>query len=108
MFELTTGQHIGCGGLRPYRPEEKIHELGVHLRPAFWAKGFATEAAQEALAYGIHELKANAIFAGHHPQHTASRNVLLKLGFQETGTAFYEPTGLLHPAYMFYPNRSSA
>lgn len=38
IFVLVAGSHIGCCGLRPYRPEESIHEIGVHLRKATGAK----------------------------------------------------------------------
>jgi len=101
MFELITGEHAGCCGLRPYRTEEKIYELGFHLRSAHWGSGFAKEAARTILNHATEVLAIHAIFAGHHPDNAASRNVLLKLGFEETGTEYYEPTGLLHPSYMF-------
>ena len=108
MFELATGRHIGCGGLRPYRPVENVYELGFHLRPAYWGKGFATEAGKAILTYGIEQLGTCAIFAGHHPDNSSSRKVLLKLGFEETGAEFYEPTGLFHPSYIFHKNRHVA
>ena len=100
MFELSSGLHIGCGGFRHYKPDEQIYELGFHLRPAFWGKGLATEAGEILIRYGFEQLSANAIFAGHHPANLASRAVLLKLGFEETSAAFYEPTGLFHPSYL--------
>ena len=98
IFELASHKHVGCCGLRPYRPSEKIYELGFHLRRVFWGKGLATEAARAVVAYGLENLAASAIFAGHHPANTASRKVLLRLGFEETGTELYEPTGLYHPS----------
>jgi len=101
MFELASDELVGCCGLRPYRGSEKIYELGFHLRPPYWGKGFATEAARAVVAYGMDRLAASAIFAGHHPANMESRKVLLKLGFEETGTEFYEPTGLYHPSYIF-------
>lgn len=101
MFELATDEHVGCCGLQPYRLEEEIFELGYHLRSDRWGKGFATEAAKTVLDYGMNTLNLSGLFAGHHPDNTASRNVLLKLGFEEIGTEFYEPTGLMHPGYMF-------
>jgi RimJ/RimL family protein N-acetyltransferase len=97
MFELATNELVGCGGLRPYR--DKTYELGFHLCSQFWGRGFATEAGKTAIGYGINELGAQGFFAGHHPDNTASRKVLLKLGFQEIGSVYYEPTGLLHPSY---------
>lgn len=97
IFKLATNLHIGCAGLRPYR--EDIFELGVHVRELFWGKGYATEAGR-ALIEHSKTMGARALFAGHHPDNLASKNVLLKLGFEETGTEFYEPTGLLHPSYL--------
>ncbi|MGA9890619.1 MAG: GNAT family N-acetyltransferase, partial [Candidatus Acidiferrales bacterium] len=32
IFLRDGDQHAGCAGLRPYRPAERIYELGVHLR----------------------------------------------------------------------------
>lgn len=106
MFELSSGVHVGCGGLRPHR--ERIYELGFHLRPKFWGKGLATEAGKTLIAYGFNELGAGAIFAGHHPDNSASRSVLLKLGFEETGNEYYEPTGLFHPSYLLRAPSSRA
>jgi ribosomal-protein-alanine N-acetyltransferase len=39
VFLLDGNEHIGCAGLRPYRVEDRVYELGVHLRPAFWSRG---------------------------------------------------------------------
>jgi [ribosomal protein S5]-alanine N-acetyltransferase len=104
IFELESGSHVGCCGLRP-RPGHKICELGFHLRPQCWGRGFATEAAGVMLNYGLRELGFESIFAGHHPDNHASRKVLLKLGFEETGSEYYAPTGLYHPAYIFKKER---
>lgn len=100
MFELATDLHVGCGGLRPYRIEDNVYELGFHLRPEFWGKRIASEAGALVINYAFNELCATALFAGHHPENTSSRQVLLKLGFTETGTVYYEPTELFHPSYM--------
>ena len=40
IFLLAGGRHVGVCGLRPWRIEEKIPELGYHLRPEFWRPGF--------------------------------------------------------------------
>jgi [ribosomal protein S5]-alanine N-acetyltransferase len=100
IFMLADGEHAGCAGLRPYRPQERIYELGVHLRPKFWGAGLATEAGRAVIAYGFDTLKADAIFAGHNPRNEMSRNFLLKLGFVHTHDEFYAPTGLIHPSYI--------
>lgn len=97
IFELETGELIGCCGLRPYKTE--IYEIGFHLRPEFWGQGYAMEAANAAICYAFKELNAKKLFAGHNPNNIASRKLLLKLGFAYIGDEFYEPTGLYHPSY---------
>jgi len=36
IYLLSDNEHVGCCGLRPYRLEDEIHELGFHLRPKHW------------------------------------------------------------------------
>lgn len=99
---LLTGddEHVGCGGLRPYRPEDQIYELGIHLRPAYWGRGLAVEAGQAVIRYGFETLGAKGLFAGHHPGNAASRRLIEKLGFQFTHKELYAPTGLQHRSYL--------
>jgi RimJ/RimL family protein N-acetyltransferase len=100
VFLLDSADHAGCAGLRPYRIEDKIYELGFHLRPAYWGRGLAEEAARAAMAFGFETLGAAALFAGHHQENRASKHILLKLGFRYTHDEFYEPTGMEHPSYL--------
>lgn len=100
IFLLNGDEHAGCAGLRPYRVEERVYELGVHLRPAFWKQGLASEAARAVIDYGFGALGAEGLFAGHHPSNEASRRLLLRLGFVRTHEELYPPTGLMHPSYM--------
>jgi len=99
IFQLSDGGHVGCCGLRPYRPAERIHELGVHIRPAYWRRGLAVEGARAVIAHAFGSLEARALFAGHNPDNQASRALLEKLGFRYTHDELYPPTGLLHPSY---------
>ena len=99
IFLLADGCHVGVCGLRPWRIEEKIPELGYHLRPEFWGQGLAVEGGRAAIQYGFGRLGAKAIFAGHHPENGASRKVLLKLGFRYTGDEVFPETGILEPTY---------
>jgi [ribosomal protein S5]-alanine N-acetyltransferase len=103
VFLLPEGAHAGCCGLRPYRPEQGILELGVHIRPAFWRKGLAFEAAKAVIACAFGQRGARGLFAGHNPANTASREMLLKLGFRYTHDELYPPTGLMHPSYLLTP-----
>ena len=99
IFLRGDGRHAGVCGLRPWRVEEKIPELGFHLRPQFWRQGLAEEAGRAAIEYGFGCLGAASIFAGHHPENAASRKVLLKLGFHYTGDKVFPETGILEPTY---------
>lgn len=100
LFLRDGGEFVGCGGLRPYKPEEGVLELGFHLRPRFWHQGLAEEAARAVIASAFAALGAKALFAGHHPENQASRKLLAKLGFTFTHEELYAPTGLQHPSYI--------
>jgi ribosomal-protein-alanine N-acetyltransferase len=100
IFLLASGAHVGCAGLQPYKLDEKIYELGVHLLPPYWGQGFAVEASKAIIALAFESLGARSLFAGHHPENNASRSVLKKLGFEYMGEVFYPPTGLMEPAYL--------
>jgi ribosomal-protein-alanine N-acetyltransferase len=100
VFLLDDDQHVGCAGLRPYRIEEGVYELGFHLRRVFWGQGLAHEAAQAVIDYAFGTLGAHALFAGHHRANQASRGLLLKLDFIHTHEELYPPTGLMHPSYL--------
>ena len=100
IFLLASGEHVGCVGLQPYKLDEKIYELGVHLRRAFWGQGLALEAGKAIISFAFESLGARKLFAGHHPENNASSSVLKKLGFQYIGEEFYPPTGVMEPAYL--------
>lgn len=97
IFTLDTNDLIGCCGLRPRKENE--YEIGFHLRPKYWGRGYAKEAAEAVIQYAFTVLKAEKLFAGHNPKNIASQKVLAKLGFSYIGDEYYEPTGLFHPSY---------
>jgi len=105
IFSLADGDFAGCCGLRPYKSQERIYELGFHLRPPCWGKGFAMESARAVIVLAYESLGAEALFAGHHPENFASQKVLGKLGFHFTHEELYAPTGEMHRCYIL---RSSA
>jgi ribosomal-protein-alanine N-acetyltransferase len=100
IFLLETNEFVGCSGFRPYQPTEKIYEIGFHIKSAMWNNGFASEAAQAMIEYAFGTMKATALFAGHHPEATASKHLLEKLGFHYAYEEYYEPTRQYHPSYM--------
>jgi RimJ/RimL family protein N-acetyltransferase len=100
IFLLATGEHVGCCGLRPYKWEERICEIGVHLRKGFWGRGYAPEATRAVMEYAFHTLGVKGLFAGHNPANETSRRLLAKMGFRYTHDEYYPPTGLNHPSYI--------
>lgn len=102
LFLLDSGEFIGCCGLRPY--SESVYELGFHLLPGYWGKGYGLEAANRVIEYAFsnESLHAEALFAGHNPNNVGSEALLRKLKFTCIGTQFYEPTGLQHPSYLLH------
>jgi RimJ/RimL family protein N-acetyltransferase len=60
-------------------------ELGYWIRADSWNRGYATEAAQAALAAVRSSLGYTRIIAGHFVDNPASGRVLEKLGFRRTG-----------------------
>jgi [ribosomal protein S5]-alanine N-acetyltransferase len=100
VFLLETDEHAGCAGLRPYRLDQHIYELGFHFRPEFWRRGLAQEAGRAVIRFAFEQIGARALFAGHHPANSASPRVLTMLGFRFTHEEFYPPTGLKHQSYL--------
>jgi len=82
--------------------EKNIFEVGNYILPEFWGKGLGTEALKRVVEYAISDLKVSNISAGHNPKNEASKKVLTKVGFNYIGDEYYEPTGLMHPSYLFY------
>ena len=99
MFLLSSGEFVGCCGLKPYKSEQKVYEIGFYLMPAYWGQGFASEAACAVVEYAFSTLKASALFAGHHPANRSSQHVPEKLGLSYTHDEFYAPTGSMHLSY---------
>jgi ribosomal-protein-alanine N-acetyltransferase len=97
---------IGCCGLRPYDINKSILEIGVHLLPDHWGKGYASEALNIIIEYAFNKIKVSDLFAGHNPMNEASKRLLSKLGFRYTHDEYYPPTGLNHPSYLLTHRKS--
>jgi len=72
LFLLAGGAFTGCCGLRPYKLDERIFELGFHFCVAHWGKGLAIESARAVIAHAFGALNVRGLFAGHHPENFAS------------------------------------
>lgn len=60
-------------------------EMGYWIGRPWWGRGFATEAAEGALAWARRSWKRRAVTAGHFVDNPASGRVLEKAGFLYTG-----------------------
>ncbi len=100
IFSLADNEHVECCGLRPYRLEDGVPELGFHLRPKFWGRGLAIEAARAVIPFAFETIGAKALSAGHHPGNVNSRKVLEKLGFHFTHDEFFAQLGMKIPYYL--------
>jgi [ribosomal protein S5]-alanine N-acetyltransferase len=97
---LSNHEHVGCCGLRPFRPEDNIHELGFHLRPKYWGQGLAPEAARAVIEYAFETIGAAGLSAGHHPGNANSKKVLEKLGFRYTHDEYFPALAMSIPYYL--------
>jgi ribosomal-protein-alanine N-acetyltransferase len=100
VFLLNDGTNIGCCGLSPYKMDEGIYEIGIHLHTAFQKQGYGREAILKVMLRAFRNLNAMALFAGHHPENKHSRHFIEQFGFRYTHDEFYPPTGLNHPSYL--------
>ena len=104
LFRVVDDVYVGCCGLRPFPERQGVLEIGFHLCFEHWGQGYAAEAARAAIQYAFTTLGVTELFAGHHPENHASRNLLLRLGFRYTHNAFYALTNRRHPSYSLTPD----
>jgi [ribosomal protein S5]-alanine N-acetyltransferase len=77
----TDYEFIGWCGLK-YVEETGIFDLGYRLLKTAWGKGYATEAAQYTIIYGLRDLKIELITGMAHIENIASIKVLEKSGMK--------------------------
>lgn len=76
---FANGELIGQCGLN-FVPEFEETEVLWALHPDTWGKGYATEAAGAALAFGFETIGLDLIFAVTKPDNLASQAVMKRLG----------------------------
>jgi [ribosomal protein S5]-alanine N-acetyltransferase len=75
-----------CGEVGLFIKEAHNHaELGYWIGVPFWGKGYATEAARAAVAFGFEKLRLHRIHAHYFAGNTASKRVLEKIGMRREG-----------------------
>jgi len=80
-----TGQLIGDCGLELLTPRDTPNHAGAAviwfiLRRDQWGHGYATEAARAVVGMAFTDLGLRRVFGGCHPENTASRRILERLG----------------------------
>ena len=81
IVEQDTGQVAGlCSLVEKEVAGQSEIEVGYYLLPAFWGRGYATEAATVVAAYARSHLHVRSLVAIIDPQNAASARVARKLG----------------------------
>ncbi len=91
----ATGAFAGFTGLhvpKPDLPFMPCVEIGWRLLPEFWGRGFATEAAREALRVGFETLGLAEIVSFTAVSNTRSWAVMERLGMTRDEATFEHPT----------------
>ncbi len=99
IFLSSTGEHVGCSGLRPFHEEPEVLEVGVHIRPQFWGGRYGEEAVRAVIGYAFGTLSTRALVAGHGPENDASKALLGRLGFQFSHREPWGAHDIPHPYY---------
>lgn len=83
---------VGFAGFRPFWEPPEL-ELLYGLHPSCWGRGYATEAAEAALAHAFTALGFDEARAATDVPNVASIAVLMRLGFQEWMRTEHGPQG---------------
>jgi len=82
---------IGDCGLFPSQGKGPEIEIAYRFACKYWGQGYASEAAQAALDYGLKILKIDRIIALTDPDHIASRRIMEKIGMKYyTNKEYYD------------------
>lgn len=107
-----TGVFIGFTGLkhlRSYHPLAQNVEIGWRLAPEYWRQGYASEAATEALRYGLNELALPEIVAFTSHLNKRSQKVMERIGMTREKSRDFEhpevPTGHALRAHVVYSKK---
>lgn len=93
---LETNEFIGFIGLHRQVPKNGLPftpfiEIGWRLARPYWRKGYAYEAAQQALRYAFQKLNCEQVYAFTTINNHPSRQLMTKLGMQNTKNDFEHP-----------------
>ena len=91
LVEKETGKPVGmCGLLIQEVDGMNELEIGYSLHPAFWGKGYATEAARKCRDFAFENNFAESLISIVHVENTTSANVALRNGMKLDKTTTYK------------------
>jgi RimJ/RimL family protein N-acetyltransferase len=93
-FLITSRDGGILGGCGVGTVRSTIPEIGYWLGVAFWARGYATEAARAVIDHAFTDLGHERLEAGARVSNPGSRRVLEKCGFQWTHVGLYRVRAL--------------
>jgi ribosomal-protein-alanine N-acetyltransferase len=79
------GRLIGNCGVRLAEAGAEAGDLGYEIAPAYWGRGYATEAAEAMMRFGFEALGLHRIWAHTVAENAASQRVMEKLGMRCEG-----------------------
>ncbi len=82
-----SGEFIGWSGVK-FASDRNLPTLGYRFMKQHWGKGYATEAAKVSVLHAFHTIGLENIHAFIFSENKASRQVLEKTGFKNTGIDF--------------------
>jgi RimJ/RimL family protein N-acetyltransferase len=85
-YEKNPKEFIGSFAIIPIDEETGNIQIGYALMRSSWGKGFATELVQYGKTFFFNMHGADVLYGITEHSNKASQNVLLKCGFQESGT----------------------
>ena len=85
VVHKETDKMIGTCGFARLDFENNSAEIGYVLNPAFWRKGYATEAVRKIIDFGFHTLNLHRIEARYIVGNEVSRRVMEKSGMTFEG-----------------------
>lgn len=83
LVEIGTRNFVGEVTLNVTDVDKRIAELGYWIAEPFWNNGYATEAVEAIVRYGLENVGLNTIYATCKPRNIPSHNVLLKNNFEK-------------------------
>jgi RimJ/RimL family protein N-acetyltransferase len=85
LIEIETGNYIGQCGLLAQKIENNNEiEIGYHLIPKYWGRGFGTEAAQGCRNFAFENNICDSLISIIDIRNNASQNVATKNGMKNT------------------------